>query len=88
MDSWPCSWGATRPVLTNERVQANGAARVVLKRKTRGGEGTTPPVMSPPEFMRTGLDWFIARAGPSLDRAIDSRQTTVSRRRIQGSECR
>ena len=42
----------TRPALANERVQTNDAGQVVLKLKTAWREGTTPPVMSPLEYVQ------------------------------------
>jgi hypothetical protein len=42
----------TRPALSDERVQLNGAGQVELKLKTPWRDGTTHLVMSPQEFMQ------------------------------------
>ena len=42
----------TRPALSDERVQLNGAGQVELKLKTPWRDGTTHLVMSPLEFMQ------------------------------------
>jgi hypothetical protein len=42
----------TRPALVNERVQTNGAGRVVLKLKAPRRDGTTHLVLSPMQFMQ------------------------------------
>jgi len=56
----------TRPALSDERVQINVAGQVELKLKTPWRDGTTHLVMSPLEFMQTGVG-----AAPALspDRA-------------------
>jgi hypothetical protein len=41
----------TRPALSDERVQLNGAGQVKVKLKTPRRDGTTHLVMGPPEFM-------------------------------------
>jgi hypothetical protein len=42
----------TRPALANERIQIDGAGRVVLRLKTAWRDGTSHIVMSPLEFMQ------------------------------------
>lgn len=56
----------TRPALSDERVQINVAGQVELKLKTPWRDGTTHLVMSPLEFMQTGVG---AATALSPDRA-------------------